>query len=152
MADARLATSKRKIEIVLQRVIERSGKKVGDHPFIVLGDFNDYLETDTQGKTGIDKLVRWNQVENVVDRLPKVERWTHFFKGNKSCQLPPKFSQLDYLLLSRSLAASNPSPPIIERRGQPKRADRYSGPRFPGVGTNDPKASDHCPVVMEVSL
>ena len=99
-----------------------------------VGDLNDHLETDTQGKTGIDKLVQWDQIENVVDRLPEAELWMHFFKGNKSCQLPPTFSQPDYPLLSRSLAASNPSRPNIERRGQPKRADRYSGPRRPGVG------------------
>lgn len=88
----------------------------------------------------------------IADNTTEAELWTHFFKGNKSCQLLPKFSRLDYLLLSRSLAASNPSRPNIERRGQPKRADRYSGPRCPGIGTNNPKASDHCPVVMEVPL
>ena len=92
MADARLATSKSKIETELQRVIERSGKKVGD-------------------------------------RLPKAERWTHFFKGNKSCPLPPKYSQLDYLLLPQSLAASD------RRRRSSSGAASPSGPTaIPGCG------------------
>lgn len=43
-------------EIVTQRFWESAGQ----HPFIVLGDLNDYLETDAQGKTGIAQLVRWD--------------------------------------------------------------------------------------------
>lgn len=137
---------------VKEIVAQRFGESAGQHPFIVLGDLNDYLETDAQGKTGIASLVQWDQVVNVVDRLPEEERWTQFFKGNKKCQLPPAYRQLDYLLLSTSLADANGKAPYIERRGMPKRADRYKGPRFPGVGLDRPKASDHCPVVMEVAV
>lgn len=89
---------------------------------------------------------------NIVDRLPEEERWTHFFKGRKQCQHPPAYRQLDYLLLSKSLADANGNAPYIERRGMPKRADRYKGPRFPGIGVDRPKASDHCPVVMELTV
>ena len=133
-------------------VTQRFGEQAGQHPFIVLGDLNDYLETDAQGKTGIASLVQWEQVVNVVERLPKDEQWTQFFKGNKTCQLPPAYRQLDYLLLSKSLANANAKAPHVERRGMPKRADRYKGPRFPGVGQDRPKASDHCPVVMDLTV
>jgi len=137
---------------VKEIVTQRFGESAGQHPFIVLGDLNDYLETDAQGNTGIAQLVQWDQVVNIVDRLPDEERWTQFFKGNKKCDLQAAYRQLDYLLLSKSLADANGNTPYIERRGMPKRADRYSGPRFPGVGLNGPKASDHCPVVVELTV
>lgn len=45
---------------------------------------------------------------------------------------------------------ANPGIPEVIRNGQPLRATRYTGPRFPGVGQDNPKASDHCPVVFEI--
>jgi endonuclease/exonuclease/phosphatase family metal-dependent hydrolase len=142
----------RQAQEVKRIVTERFGESAGQHPFIVLGDLNDYLDDDEQGTTGIDELVGWDQVENVVDRLPVEERWTHFFKGNRSCDNPPAYKQLDYVLLSKSLADSTDSVPKIIRSGLPLRAERYTGPRIEQVGQNKPKASDHCPVVMEVSF
>ena len=146
--------TRRKREIQSQRVREivtsRFGSQAGTHPFIILGDFNDYMESDAQGDPGIGDLVEWDQVVNVVDRMPEEERWTHYFKGSSG--VPAAYRQLDYLLLSKSLAESNTQPPYIERRGMPKRATRYGGDRFSGVGTNKPKASDHCPLVMELKF
>jgi hypothetical protein len=37
------------------------------------------------------------------------------------------------------------------RKGSPLRAERYTGERFIGVGRDKPKASDHCPVLMQLS-
>jgi predicted extracellular nuclease len=123
----------------------------GDELWIVLGDLNDYLATDGAGKSGIKDLVEWDQVENVVDRLPEDERWTHYFR-ERAAPHPDSYQQLDYLLPSRALAESSPGAPAIVRKGLAGRADRYQGPRFPGVGRDKPVASDHCPVVMEVEL
>lgn len=139
-------------EAVKSIVISRFGKNAGSHPFIILGDFNDYLESDMQGTTAIASLVKWDQIENVVDRLPERDRWTHFWKGNASCNIPASYHQIDYVLLSKSLAKKSTARPTIERRGLPLRATRYTGPRFPGVGKDNPKASDHCPVVIEVRV
>ncbi len=131
---------------VLELIKDRFGAKAGKAPFIVLGDFNDYLEKDKQGETGIADLVKWDQVENVVDRLPASERWTHYYASRKV------YKQLDYLLLSKSLAKASDGEPEIMRKGTPLRAVEYTGERFPGVGEDNPKASDHCPVVMDVTI
>jgi exonuclease III len=58
---------------------------------------------------------------------------------------------LDYVLLSNVLT-SKVTKVEIERGGMPKRAKKYTGPRFRGVGQDSPKASDHCPVVVELNI
>jgi endonuclease/exonuclease/phosphatase family metal-dependent hydrolase len=149
MLGGRKATSaRRKMQAgkVMEIVKDRFGSKPGKENFIVLGDFNDYLEKDKQGSTGIAELVNWDQVENVVARRPAKERWTHYYASGKD------YKQLDYMLLSKSLAAASAGEPEIMRKGTPLRATAYSGERFPGVGDDNPKASDHCPVVMDVSV
>jgi endonuclease/exonuclease/phosphatase family metal-dependent hydrolase len=145
----RKATSaRRKLQAkkVMEIVKDRFGSTPGKENFIVLGDFNDYLETDKQGKTGIADLVKWNQVENVVARRPADDQWTHYYASGRD------YKQLDYLLLSKALAKANGGAPEIMRKGTPLRAERYKGERFPGVGSDNPKASDHCPVVMEIEV
>ncbi len=129
-------------------VADRFGSSASDEPWMVLGDLNDYMETDAQGEPAIGELVEWDQLENVVDRLPAEERWTHFFKG--AGQIPPGYHQLDYVLPSRSLADRVQAIEIM-RKGQPLRAERYTGERFDGIGRDRPKASDHCPVVVEIA-
>jgi hypothetical protein len=79
-------------------------------------------------------------------RLPADDRWTHFYARKK------EYKQLDYLLLSKSLADANPGPPEIMRKGTPLRADRYQGERFAGIGLDNHKASDHYPVVIEINV
>jgi endonuclease/exonuclease/phosphatase family metal-dependent hydrolase len=144
--DNRLHQSKKVKNIVLH---EFAG---GEGNFAILGDLNDYLETDQQGETGINDLVNWTKVENVINRKSPDERWTHFYDGNPQCGHPPSFKQLDYILLSKTLAENTDDEPEIIRNGLPKIADRYSGPWFEGVGQKKPKASDHCPVVMEIKI
>lgn len=146
------ARRERQSEEVMKLTTARFGENAGDHDFIVLGDLNDYLKSDSQGDTGIGDLVGWNQVVNVVDRLPKKDRWTHFYKGSKDIDDDDGYHQLDYVLLSKSLADKNPQEPVIERRGQPKRVKRFTGKRFKEVGLNRPKASDHCPVMMDIKV
>jgi endonuclease/exonuclease/phosphatase family metal-dependent hydrolase len=159
-------------EKVRELVTQRFGDDAGDQPFVVLGDLNDYLATDEQGPTAIAELAEWDQLENVVDRLPESDRWTHFYRGSTH--------QLDYLLPSKSLAEGSPSEPEIIRGGLPPAASAYTGERFidgmpdlhdrllaelkelgrvPADATELPadvlrelKASDHCPVVQEVTV
>ena len=59
----------------------------------------------------------------------------HYYEGNTKCGFPKTYKQLDYILLSKTLADSNPSSiPKIIRKGLPLEADTYTGPRFEGVG------------------
>lgn len=140
----------RQSQAVIDIVRARFGPHPGQYPWAVLGDFNDYLERDEQGPSGIDELVLWPELHNVVERLPAQQRWTHFWRGRADRGWAPTYQQLDYLLLSQRLARLNPQAPHIERRGQPGRAALYSGPRLDGVGLDRPKASDHCPIAIEL--
>lgn len=130
---------------------ERFGKNFGDHDFIVLGDLNDYMEPGKESESGIRALLQSDKMENVVDRLDPDDRWTHYYKGDKT------YHQLDYILISRSLAKRNPNVlPVIERRGQPKRVNQAGKPPrirkfFPGV-KGSAKASDHCPVAITLKI
>jgi predicted extracellular nuclease len=145
--------SRREIQsqTVLKLLQERFGNDFGEANFVVLGDLNDYLETDKEDECGILELLQSDRMENVVLRLPLEERWTHFFKGDKT------YNQLDYILISKALADKNPDVlPVIERRGQPKRVNQPGFPKrvtefFPEV-TGDLKASDHCPVAITLEI
>ena len=134
---------------VMELIQKRFGNAPGNHPWAVLGDLNDYREP-TQGTTsGILNLTDWDEVENVVDRLPPAERWTHFYDGAKGDDTP--YRQIDYILLSKSLANATSAKPTIERRGLTPKATQATQKRFKGV-TAKSVASDHCAVVVEVKL
>ncbi len=146
MIGGRSQTKQRRLDQVVKtrEIVEnRFGTSAaGDHPWIVLGDFNDYLGAGT----ALDQIVGWDQAENVIARLPEEERWTHYWNSGN------EYRQLDYLLVSSTLSDSIKALPEIIRKGLPKRATRYTGPRFRGVGENSPKASDHCPVTIELEF
>ncbi len=116
--------------------------------FIVLGDLND--QWDNERKSGIGPLLTHPQLVNVLDRLPKEERWTHYFARGKKGE---KATQLDYILVSRALdeRAGKPRPKVI-REGLPWRAEDYTGDRFDEVGEHEPKASDHCPLYVDLPI
>jgi endonuclease/exonuclease/phosphatase family metal-dependent hydrolase len=135
---------KRRIQAtrVVEILQERFGPDPGAADWIVVGDFNDYMPSD-----GLASLLEQPWLENVVERLPPNDRWTHYYaRGDE-------YRQFDYILLSRALAEKNPNAlPTIERRGMPKRATKCCDDRFPGIGHRYPKASDHCPVVIEIDV
>ncbi len=154
MVGGRAQTKKRRLdqcEALLGILTERFGQNFGDSDFVVLGDLNDYMEPGEEAQSGLRSLLESDQMENIVNRLPEEERWTHFYNGDKS------YHQLDYILLSRSLAARNAGAmPVIERRGQPLRVNQPGQPVrvkkfFPEV-KGKLKASDHCPVAVTLEI
>jgi endonuclease/exonuclease/phosphatase family metal-dependent hydrolase len=133
---------------------ERFGERAGDANWIVCGDMNDYLEIDgmpvldEHGKrvsSSLDVFLQEGFAENVVARRAPDDRWTTYHGPEDS------YAQLDFMFFSPALAEANREMvPELIRLGQPYRATRYTGPRFPRVGWDRPKASDHAPVVCEL--
>ena len=155
-------------------VMDRFGEGWREANWIIGGDLNDFVETIGPGATvtpalpsGLDALFEDFAV-NPVANLPPAERWTFYFRQCAEGDLPAdeQHTQLDYLLLSPALAAANPDlKPELIRRGLPYKVpldpahpDRSighlatRGDRYPRVGWDRPKASDHCPLVIELEI
>lgn len=146
----------------IRQIIERrfAGHKggVAAANWAIVGDFNDYIEID--GDTdlrnlatgqpspgGISALLDPDFAVNLMARRPAEDRWTTYHAPDDV------YCQLDYILVSPAVAEANPDAvPEIIRKGQPVRAQRYQGPRFPRIGWDRPKSSDHCPVVVTLRL
>jgi endonuclease/exonuclease/phosphatase family metal-dependent hydrolase len=142
-------------------VKKRFGADYAQQNWAICGDLNDFNEVD--GSKDMFDLVTGQSPKSAINDLlegtpafgvdinqrienPK-DRWTTYFGRDDV------YSQLDHIILSPGLAAANPgAKPEIIRAGQPYRAERYSGPRYPRVGWDRPKASDHCPVIIELKL
>ncbi len=154
----------------VRRIIEgRFGReRAGDKLWAICGDINDYrerivisgdafsghrFERVTETDSPLDVLTAGGLCENVVERLPELERWTLYHtRGPQERHL----CQLDYILLSRRLAETNAQAlPQIIRNGQPYRTifpDGQEVERYPRTGWDRPKASDHCPVAITVDI
>jgi endonuclease/exonuclease/phosphatase family metal-dependent hydrolase len=159
----------------VRRIVqERFAENWREANWIIAGDLNDFTETiHSNGRvepavpSGLDPLLDDFAVNPVAALAPN-ERWTFFWcpPGQGEPRLEEQHTQLDYLLLSPALAKANPHPKIeLLRRGLPYRVpldpghpDRSIGylasraDRYPGVGFDRPKASDHCPLVIELDL
>lgn len=133
----------------IRSIIERRFSDPAAADWIIAGDLNDYTEVDGIPDAGhaLAPLVDGGFAVDLVKRIadPR-DRWTHFYPDDR------RYTQIDYLLVSPALAARNPQAvPTIMRQGQPFRADRYAGPRWPRVGFDRPKASDHCAVLVTLA-
>lgn len=136
--------------------------------FAICGDLNDYQERlvisgnkregyrftpASEPRSALDVFSRDGFAVNPVMRRPVDDRWTLYHSRGPQEQ---HLCQLDYIWLSPSLAERNPNRiPEIIRNGQPYRTIFPPGQeveRFPRTGWDRPKASDHCPVVMEFDL
>jgi endonuclease/exonuclease/phosphatase family metal-dependent hydrolase len=159
--DLTYAMRKAEVAAIMQIVKGRFGNDVGTAHWAICGDMNDYTEID--GSPTMPDLVSGQSAKSALSELvdgpvpfgldvnqritDPTDRWTSYFGRDDV------YCQLDHIILSPGLAATNPqAKPEIIRAGQPHRAERYTGPRYPRVGWDRPKASDHCPVVMELTL
>lgn len=134
----------------VKKIVEaRFGASPGSGAWAVVGDLNDFLGAGQGTTSGITDLVTWAEVENVLGRQPAAEQWTHFFERAPASE--PRVRQLDYILLSSSMAAGTSALPVIERRGLSTKATEAGGTRFPGV-TVKSAASDHCPMAIDINL
>lgn len=142
--------------------------------WIVLGDLNAYrfglgplAERVDEGESGIEPLLDDFAVDP-MESLPQHERWTHFrrYWSEAGQSMVERHMPLDHILLSPSLAAANRAPAMqMIRRGLPYRVpldprepDRSMArlatcaDRYPRVGWDRPKASDHCPLTIDLVI
>lgn len=136
--------------------------------FAICGDLNDYQERliisgnkregfsftpAVEARSSLDVFSHDDFAVNPVLRRPVDDRWTLYHSRGPQEQ---HLCQLDYIWLSKKLATANPdSIPEIIRNGQPYRTIFPKGQEvehYPRTGWDRPKASDHCPVVMSISL
>ncbi|MBN9272458.1 MAG: endonuclease, partial [Mesorhizobium sp.] len=120
----------------VRRIIEeRFGKDhAADKRWAICGDMNDYrqrvkiggdafdgyrFDVIDEDVSSVDVLTEGGFCENVVERRPEMDRWSFYHtRGPEERHL----CQLDYMLLSRALAAKNTTAvPDIVRNGQPWR-------------------------------
>jgi predicted extracellular nuclease len=136
--------------------------------FVICGDMNDYQERiqivgNRRQGYGFEHKIEAESALNIFSddgfainpmlRRDVMDRWTLYHSRGP---LEQHLCQLDYIWLSPALAKANAdSLPDIIRGGQPYRTVFPPGlavDRFPRVGWDRPKASDHCPVVIELDL
>ena len=154
----------------IRRIIETKfgrGQSADKH-WLICGDLNDYQEKIVisedgrggpqfdpvrEGASALNTLLANSFCENLVARRDVMDRWTVYHtRGPDERHL----CQLDYILASPSLAAANATrKPDIIRSGQPWRTIFPEGQeveRYPRIGWDRPKASDHCPVAMTFEI
>lgn len=166
--DRTMAIRRAEAHAVRRLVERRFGARVASADWMIVGDLNDYrdklrLERGPDGglfprperaeATGLDPLHADHFAVDLVERLPVEDRWTHYYPEER------ELSALDHLFVSPALAKANPEvKPSVVRRGLPHRVplDRLVPPRrierYPRVGFDRPKASDHCPVAVTLRL
>ncbi|MEH6410814.1 MAG: endonuclease/exonuclease/phosphatase family protein [Hyphomonas sp.] len=135
----------------VRQLVRLRFERPAEEDWVVLGDFNDYREVDGHpvGHSGLGPLLDDGfAVDLAPHAIPDAfDRWTHHYPEDDT------YGALDHIMLSPRLAAQNPAPDTrIIRAGSPYHAARYTGPRFPGIGWLDPKASDHCPMAATIKF
>lgn len=114
------------------------------------GSFNETLKEEPASggdRSGVDPLLFDGFGVNLIaEHLPAEEQWTHYYSGGRHK------TQLDYIICSPALAARLDGPPRVIRSGMPVRVPNLLTARYPRVGWDRPKASDHCPVVAEFDI
>lgn len=154
----------------MRHVIEaKFGKgRTADQRWLICADLNDYAERlvvtgdrrrgyafshAAEETSVVNDLMAEGFCEDLVARRPETDRWTLFHsRGPEEMHL----CQLDYILASPHIARTNAKAmPDIIRNGQPWRTPFPPGQeaeRYPRIGWDRPKSSDHCPVAVTLDV
>ena len=148
---------------------DKSGKsRAARMRWLICGDMNDYRERImvegtrqtgyhfipvSEERAGFDPIIADGFAVNLLARRERADRWTLYHTRGPAEQ---HLCQLDYIFASPSFADDNPAAvPDIVRHGQPFRTPFPPGQeveRYPRVGWDRPKSSDHCPVAVTLNL
>ncbi|OSM05068.1 endonuclease/exonuclease/phosphatase family protein [Magnetofaba australis] len=159
---------KRQLEaLAVKRIIQNKFADPAAENWVVVGDMNDYrqqikvtakrradgsyvenLKTlGADDPSGVDPLLDDGFGVNALDALDATARWTHYYPGDRTK------TQLDYMIVSPALNARIKGKPQVIRSGQPYRVPNSDEiQRYPRIGMDRPKASDHCPVAVTFKL
>ncbi|WP_421724743.1 endonuclease/exonuclease/phosphatase family protein [Bauldia sp.] len=152
--------------IAVREIINRRFENPENALWAVLGDLNDYRlriaistvpddegrykETikvlDSDEASGVDPLLDEGFGKNMLEAVAEADRWTHYYSGQRHK------TQLDYIIASPELSQRVEGSPRIIRAGMPIRVPNLDVARYPRMGWDRPKASDHCPVVVEFDV
>lgn len=157
---------KKQAQRINELVKQRFGSQWKNRDFVVMGDLN-CVPTAPE----LEPLTKDLQMANPFENLDESERWSHLYiyRDKKTDKLQKaEVSQLDYILLSPSIASNNKNAkPIVERGGlvyyadvteklakkDPKAASVYdTAKRFKGVDKYGSEASDHCGVFLDLKI
>lgn len=155
----------------VRKIIEQrfgAGAGAATKNFVICGDMNDYQERlvisgsprlglqfapVAEAQSALDVFSSDGFAENIVRRRDPDDRWTLYHAQGMAVR---HLCQLDYIWVSPALSRANADAvPEIVRKGQPHRTPFPPGQeidRFPRTGWDRPKASDHCPVVVELNI
>lgn len=167
--DRTMAIRRAEARAVRMLVERKFGDRAATADWMIVGDLNDYRDkirliragdgalhgvSERAEATGLDPLFADRFATDLIDRLPADERWTHYYPEDR------ELAALDHLFVSPALARANErTRPTVVRAGLPYRVPldriRPAPPplaRYPRVGFDRPKASDHCPVAVTLRL
>ncbi len=155
--------------LAVRQIIEDRFPDPSKANWVILGDLNDYWRqirvgtvqaadgnypetvrewhTEPEFQSGLDPLLRDGFAISLADAIPVEDRWSHYYAGDRTK------TQLDHMLASPAVAEAVVGVPKFIRGGQPFRVPNTKAiERYPRLGWDRPKASDHCPLVVELDV
>ena len=153
---------------VRQIINQKFNSKTANKRWLICGDMNDYRSRIiVEGGVGKEHHFKWKKAQSsavdellhgdfsvdLCERREKMDQWTLYHTRGPQEQ---HLCQLDYILASPLIASSNPGAiPAIIRSGQPYRTifpPNQDVERYPRIGWDRPKSSDHCPVAVTLNM